>query len=296
MKDSLAKLAFENQFREFISKYSNIGGLSAFYNDLKRGSIPSILHRDFIQLTKTIKSTIVNMPMKYIGRSISDEYYSIFEFESIPKRKKADTIDVEYLISNYGSFSIPIEYYEVFKILGSFINGQDALLFKWAEFSVNASGKKLSVEKIIGEILKNPITERDIKESKKIFESILNKQGRVYCVWTGDPILKYQVDHLIPFSIWKNNDLWNLLPSKPVINYQKRDKIPSCQLIKNRKDLIIHYWELLNNYQFERFQKEIQISLLGNISNINWQEKAFEHLQNSCEYLINNRGYIEWKI
>lgn len=290
------RLAFEIQFKKLISEYSKIGGLSAFYNDLKRGQIPSILNEDFLQLTKVIKDTIIRMPMKYIGRSISDEYYSIFEFESISKRKKSEKVDIEYLITNYGIFSIPFEYYEVFKILGSFINGQDAILFKWAEFSVNASGKNLSVEKVIGEVLKSPITDRDIKESKRIFESILKKQGKVYCVWTGVPISKYQVDHLIPFSIWKNNDLWNLLPSRPIINNQKRDKIPSNHLIEKRKDLIIHYWELLNKNQPERFQKEIQISLLGNNSDRNWQEKAYIHLQNSCKYLINNRGYTEWNI
>lgn len=291
-----SKLAFEMQFKKFITEYRDIGGLSAFYNDLRNKGLPPKFIPAFFDLAKKMKNTITLMPMKHIGRSISDEYYSIFQFEPKSKGKKPDTIDIEYLTTNFGIFSIPIEYYDAFRILGSFINGQDSILFKWAEFSVNASGKNLSFEKVIGEVLKNPITERDIKESKRIFESILKKQGKVYCVWTGDPILKYQVDHLIPFSIWKNNDLWNLLPSKAVINNQKRDKIPSTHLIEKRKDLIIHYWELLNKNQFERFQKEIQISLLGNNSNTNWQEKAFAHLQNSCRYLINNRGYIEWNI
>jgi hypothetical protein len=42
--------------------------------------------------------------------------------------------------------------------------------------------------------------------------------------------------------------------------------------------------------------KEIQISLLGNVQNKNWQNDAFDRLKNSCSYLINNRGYEEWKI
>lgn len=291
-----SNLAFEVQFRNFISEYNSIGGLSAFYNDLKKGTIPLLLQPKFIQLAKTIKNTIVKMPMKYIGRSISDQYYSIFQVESRCKRGETQKIDNEYLISSFGKFSIPYEYYQAFKILGSFITGQDAILFKWAEFSVNASGKNLSFEKVIGEVLKNPVTERDIKETKQFLKSILKNEGTVYCVWTGDPISKYQVDHVIPFSIWKNNDLWNLLPSKPTINNQKRDKIPSIHLINKRKDLIINYWELLNKNQSERFQKEIRVSLLGNKSKTYWQEEALEHLQNSCKYLINDRGYLEWNI
>jgi hypothetical protein len=236
------------------------------------------------------------MPMKYIGRSISNDYYSIFQYESEMKNKTSKGMDSEYLINNFGLFSIQLDYYEAFQILGSFISGQDSILFKWAEFSVNASRKNLSIEKVFTEVLKSPITERDVSESKLIFKSILKEEGKVYCVWTGKSITSYDVDHLIPFSIWKNNDLWNLLPSEAKTNNQKRDKIPCIELIEKRKDLIFHYWDLLNNSQQQRFQKEIKISLLGNNTLLNWKETAIEHLKRSCDYLISNRGYSEWKI
>lgn len=291
-----ANLAFEVQFRRIVSEYNNIGGFSAFYNDIKNKGIPLYLHSDFIALAKKIKDTITRMPMKYIGRSISNDYYSIFKFESSKKSKMSTGIDTEFLINNLGTFSIPIDYYEAFQVLGSFINGQDSILFKWAEFSVSASAKNLSIEKVVSEVLKSPITERDVAESKQIFKSILKKEGKVYCVWTGKPITSYDVDHMIPFSVWKNNDLWNLLPSDARTNNQKRDKIPSIELIERRKDLIFHYWDLLNENQPQRFQKEIQVSLLGNNTSCAWKEPAFEHLRGSCNYLITNRGYAEWKI
>ena len=289
-------LAFLVQFKKIILEYSSIGGFSAFYNDLKNKGIPKNMHSDFVSLSKKIKDTITRMPMKYIGSSISNNYYSIFQYESGIKSKTSNSIDTEFLINNLGTFSIPIDYYEAFQFLGSFIGGQDSILFKWAEFSVNASGKNLSIEKVVSEVLKSPITERDVAESKQIFKSILKNEGKVFCVWTGKPITSYDVDHMIPFSVWKNNDLWNLLPSEAKTNNNKRDKIPSIELIESRKDSILYYWELLNQNQPQRFQKEIQISLLGNNPFSNWKETAFEHLQSSCNYLISNRGYSEWKI
>jgi hypothetical protein len=135
-----------------------------------------------------------------------------------------------------------------------------------------------------------------VSSSKQIFESILRKHGNVYCVWTGNPLLQYEVDHLIPFSIWKNNDLWNLFPSSKRTNNQKRDKIPSVEMINKRRDSIFYYWDLLNLDQPVRFLKEIQISLLGKNEPKNWKETAFNHLTNSCNYLINQRGYSEWNI
>jgi hypothetical protein len=289
-------LAFGMQFKRLISDYHSNNGFSAFYNDLKNKGIPPFLHSDFMALSKKLYETITKMPMKYIGRSFSDEFYSIFTYEPAIRIVHKGTVDIEFLIRNFGTFSIPIEYYDSFKILGSFINGQDSILFKWAEFSVNASGKTLSVEKVISEVLKSPITERDIEESKKIYRSLLKKEGKVYCVWTGDLITRYDVDHLIPFSVWKNNDLWNLLPSQPSINNKKKDKIPSVDLIEKQKGLILHYWNLIDGNQPSRFQKEIRISLLGNESSDDWQSTAIKQLQNSCGYLISNRGYEEWRI
>lgn len=288
-------LAFSNQLSKLISDYEVRGGFSAFYNDLKNKGIPEDLQSDFFELSKKLRDTITKMPMKYIGRSISDDFYSIFNYENQTIRKSS-SIDIETLIKNFGTFSIPFEYYEAFKILGSFINGQDSILFKWAEFSVNASGNNLSVQKVLNEVLKSPITLRDIKESKKLYKNILQKNGNVYCVWTGRKISNYDIDHMIPFSVWKNNDLWNLLPSDSKINNQKKDKIPKPEIIERQKNLIIDYWGIIYEHQSKRFQKEIQVALLGNHSFDSWKNSGITQLQNSCNYLIENRGFEGWKI
>lgn len=289
-------LAFEKQFMRIINDYERVGGFSAFYNDLKNNGIPKNFIIEFLELARKMRDTIIRMPMKYIGRSISNNYYSIFQYESKSKRKVSSSIDTEFLINNFGSFSIPVDYHEAFKILGSFIGGTDSIFFKWAEFSVNASGKNLSVEKVVNEILKSPITQREVEESKKMYRNIIKNEGNVYCVWTGKTISKYDVDHLIPFSIWKNNDLWNLLPAQSQINNEKRNKIPSIKVIERQKELIIHYWELIDRYKHDRFQKEIKVSLLGNNQDLNWQSVAINQLKNSCNFLITTRGYEEWII
>ena len=290
-------LAFGSQLNRIISKYRNIGGFSAFYNDLKNKGIPESIKQDFVALARKLQETITKMPMRYIGRSISNDFYSIFNYQTQrPRKHHSASVDIEYLIRNFGTFSIPVEYYEAFKVLGSFIGGQDSILFKWAEFSVNASGKRLSIENVVNEVLRSPISDRDVADSKNIYKSILKKEGKVYCVWTGKSISRYDVDHMIPFSVWKNNDLWNLLPSQSTTNNQKRDKIPSPLLIEKRKDMILYYWDLIHQNQPQRFQKEMQVALLGNNPFTAWQETAIRQLQSSCDYLISNRGYDEWNI
>lgn len=287
-------LAFGNLFKEFIVNYRPIGGFSVFYNDLKNKGIPAHLKRDFTTLASRIRKTITTMPMKYIGRSISNQYYSIFQYENSRSRRNISEVNFEYLLHHMGTFSIPKEYYDAFQLLGSFIGGQDSILFKWAEFSVRISPDNLSISRVLNDVLKSPVTQREVERSKIIFRNILQEKGEVFCVWTGNRIRTYDLDHVIPFSVWKNNDLWNLLPSKSATNNKKRDKIPSVELIEKRKDLILHYWEILNTNEHERFRKEISVALLGNKPFETWKTNAFEHLKHTCNYLISQRGFEEW--
>lgn len=288
-------LAFKSQFEPIIAHYSEKGKISVFFNDLRIKGIAEEINSDFYKLVQKIKTTITNMPMKYIGRSISEDYYSIFKYSSGPIFKNVKNQNSQWLLNSCGNFTIPLEYYEAFKILGSFISGTDNVLFKWAEFSVNASGNTLSTGKVVNEILKFPITERDVECSKKLYKDIIKTNGVVNCVWTGRLIDVYDIDHMLPFSIYKNNDLWNLLPSSPPTNKSKLDKIPSVNLITKQKDLIIHYWEIIHQYQNERFMNELQISLLGNHAKNNWQESAFSQLLQTSKYLIETRGYPTWQ-
>jgi 5-methylcytosine-specific restriction endonuclease McrA len=291
-----SSLAFNGQFRKLILAYSRSNGFSEFYNDLRNKGIPPSLCPDFKALARQLYKTITGMPMKHIGYSLNNGFYSIFSYEKPHASFNPHRIDIDFLIFNFGSFSIPIEYYNAFKLLGSFINGQDSILFKWAEFSVNASRKNLTIENVISNVLKNPVTERDALESKQIYRNALTNDGKLTCVWTGRPLSDYHVDHVIPFSVWRNNDLWNLLPTHPAINNRKKDKIPSVELVEKRKEMIFYYWHLNDDFCHERFHREMKFSLLGNNDAGDWKAAALEKLQKNCQYLISERGYEEWKI
>lgn len=289
-----SNLAFNDKLKQITLYYQNRGGLSVFYNDLKSDGIPSEISILFLELVKKIAVTIYKMPMRYIGNSIGKQDYSIYNYEPKQNKKITQNIDAEFLIQQFGTFSIPIEYYSAFQVLGSFISGQDAILFKWAEFSVRASGKMLAMHTVIDQVMQSPVTSRDFIVSKRLYKDILEKDGKVYCVWSGKLVNSYDIDHLIPFSVWKNNDLWNLLPVTSAINNKKRDKVPSAALIENQRQLITHYWNILHDARRKRFQKEMKVSLLGYDANLDWQTHGINQLKNNCSYLIDVRGFEGW--
>jgi hypothetical protein len=290
-----AKLAFISQFQTILDFYRDKGGISVFYNDLRSNGIPLDAQASFIALTQKLKDTITRMPMKYLGRSLTEEYYSIYRLEQGGRAMRGQRIDQGIVIESCGTFSIPLDYFEAFRIIGSFVGGQDSILFKWAAFSVNA-GSGLPLETVLHSVLQSPITEREVAESKRLYRSLLSETGLVNCVWTGNAVATYDVDHLIPFAIWKNNDLWNLLPSSSKVNGQKRDKIPSPEMIDKSRERITYYWERIYAVSPDRFQKEIKTSLLGDKPIGNWKNDAITQLQLSCSYLIETRGFEAWTI
>lgn len=285
------QLQFETQLNVLIEFYAKKGGMSAFYRDIRSNGIADI-QDIFTPLVKTMRKTIATMPMKYIGKSIYNEEYAIFKPNN-DTHKTIKIYDTHSLINYAGTFSIPLDYYEAFKLLGSFISGQNTLLFKWAEFSYEASGRSIQKETVFEQMTEYAVVDRNITATKRIYSELLERQKKVFCVWTGKEISTFDIDHMLPFSVWKNNDLWNLLPADVKMNSQKSDKIPTPELIHRRQDIIFEYWDLLKSHYEFRFQKEIEFALIGNEQN-NWKEAAIMQIQNNCEYLIESRGHTPW--
>jgi hypothetical protein len=65
---------------------------------------------------------------------------------------------------------------------------------------------------------------------------LLMMEGRVFeCPWTGRPLRKeadYDLDHLLPVSVYPINELWNLAPADRAFNqHVKRDRLASHEVL-----------------------------------------------------------------
>ncbi len=305
-KSYLSKtLAFKYDLEKLVNYYKNKGGISVFYSDYKNGNLPEEIKYEFLKLVKKLKSTITEMPMRYLGKSYYQKEYSIFSFNKDSRNiRKSDIgnlkIDREFLIKNFGTFSFPKELYIAFIYFGSFLNGTESIIYKWAEFSAKLDeSRTLNVEKVLESLLISPENEREVELSKRIYKELIKKNGKIECVWSKNAVTDktLNVDHVLPFSIWQNNDLWNLLPAHKEVNQKKKDKIPSPELIKVRSDLITYYWKIVYSVCKDRFEKEIYTSLIGldkNLKGKNLFDTGIKYLSDKALYLIDVRGYEPW--
>jgi hypothetical protein len=291
-------LAFRALFKEITGFYADKNGLSAFHNDFMKGRIDNQIVDKVFQLCKVIQKTITTMPMKYIGYSIFKDHYKIFKPIKTNKQiSKPKALDLQFLLENFGEFTIPFDYYLAFEYLGSFITGSNAILLAWAEFTHDKSKGTIPINTALEEILKSPVIKREVTISNSAFRNLRAEQGGLECVWSGKTITTdLNIEHMIPFAIWKNNDLWNLLPATATANSKKNDKIPSEKLLNTRKECIIGYWQYIYKQNIKVFERELRISLLNQkiIQLSNWENIAFDTFKEKCKYLIDIRGFEEW--
>jgi len=265
-----------------------------FTKALQNPTMSGELSKEFLKLSKKIADKIVTMPMKYTGKS----EYEFF----IPQRYKFGSIKLvndevynsSFVVNDFGYFSISEQHYNIFRYLGQTLYGTSTIMAKWKQKtnSLNANQETVKdiIEKLSGDTL-------EIRETTSIRKMLSQEKE---CIWSGKELKdkNYDVDHVLPFSVWFNNDLWNMLPTDRILNQQKKKaKIPTRRLIEKRADIIMNYW---NDYQKAMpllFKSQIEVALIGKeIAEDKALDIAIESLCTKSDYLIHDRGHEAFNI
>ena len=137
-------------------------------------------------------------------------------------------------------------------VIGHWIG--ESLNVRWAELTHENSNYTVPVKDVIDRLLVRPAEGRDVGFARKIY----SKEADLRCLWSGASLGKgFVVDHAIPFSVWRSNDLWNVFRAATKVNSSKSDKLVSKRILLSSRDRIIHYWETLK-------QSRLRIALSWN--------------------------------
>lgn len=258
-------LKFRNSLSELVTHYAPLGGLDSFAIDYRASKLSNEGLSLLKKVITDIRGAIVSGPVKHAEKG------EMFRYD---KRAKCIYCDSEL--------------WKEFCLTGYWI--RDALILRWAELTSKISSGQ-NIGDVLGLLLTQPVIEREVTVARKCY---LN-QPTLHCVWSGQSISSKQlaIDHVLPFSLWGNNDLWNLLPAESKVNGNKSDKIPTGALLEQQRDLIVHNWKLLDSFEPKMFLFELN-RVLGTDSSKNWELPLFDYLKRSCEYSIHIRGAESW--
>ncbi|MEQ3653244.1 MAG: HNH endonuclease domain-containing protein, partial [Glaciecola sp.] len=125
--------------------------------------------------------------------------------------------------------------------------------------------------------------------------SILQKQQDIVCTWGKTKLNKrYDIDHTFPFARWPNNDLWNLVPTKPAVNRNKSDKLITEQRLLNSKEEVIHFWQQAWQEEQRLFFTQANMAL-PDLSTENTDfDSVFEAMLSQRDRIKETQQLVDW--
>lgn len=265
-------VAIRAPLESLINHFRSSGGLTGFYTDWKSGSLTEDAARLWRAARGKFQNTIWNMPVRHAGGGDFD----VFQYDRLDK-----------------SICMDAGLWRELCLTGSWI--QDATVLRWAALTEQLTKGAVKASRVIDCLLSVPDPARNVSDARRFFRSLPER----VCVWSEKSLgaERFDVDHAMPFSLWRNNDLWNLFPAAPAVNAEKSDRLPTYNLLNSRRDTIIPYWQGLHSALGERFAREAQ-TLLGrdHFAPGNWETRLFARFVEAFEVTANQRGAGRWEI
>lgn len=172
---------------------------------------------------------------------------------------------------------------------------RDSLLLRWAELCERFS-QRINPAIHRGVVLPYLIQPEDPEREQGLARRLYAEASPLTCVWSDRSInmATMDIDHVLPFSLWHNNDLWNLLPAASAVNRAKSDKVPTPEFLRRRQDAIVSNWRFAQQIETTVFQHELQRTL-GRFRPENWELDLFQHLSERAAQAIYQRGEEPWE-
>ncbi|RUO34269.1 methyltransferase domain-containing protein [Aliidiomarina sanyensis] len=242
---------------------------SMFMLAWKKQTLPEPINKTLRSTLTKIRTAIINGPVNFAAEG------KMFHHE-----KATDRVVVE------------AELWLEFCLTGYWV--RDSLILRWAELCSRFGDKlpNVTLGLVMDRLLEKPEVAREQSFARKIYLEI----GTPQCVWSEKSLRSnsMDIDHALPYSLWYNNDLWNLLPTHKKVNNQKRDRVPNNQVLLNAKDRIIEIWRCAHQIEPAVFEHEVTRSL-GEFVKSDWERPLFDHLKRKAEVAIFQRGAAEWR-
>jgi SAM-dependent methyltransferase len=222
-------IAFRSALSELTEHFSRQGGLNGFAR-VKADRLLSLEEqRLYGRVLRIVSNTIVKGPVKYAGgaRGVQE-----FEFDAAARRVRVD-----------GGV------WEELTLMGHWI--RDAVVLRWADMTWRLSAGVLPRGKILDRLVLTSDPTRFDESVRRFYEGL---RPGLECVWSGRKLVgDFDVDHAIPFALWQDSSLWNLFPAAKAVNNQKRDRLPSREIVRRRSERIVENWRSLSREFPSRF-------------------------------------------
>lgn len=278
---------FAIQLNRLIVKFC--GSWEAFRGAMNAETLDAETLDLYVKAVKSIANCMSDGPVRLSGSSLSfaKDAQVVRDIE-VPKkgtapkeaRNRLFSVDGkqttskttrEALLRHFGKLRLPAQLWAEIRSTAPWLN--DSLIMRWSALSSRMSDKALEKTTYPASIadpglmvarLMAEDPRRDVVVASELIKK-LRTTGDIHCIWTGKTLTQAQtaIDHMLPFSKLRSNDLWNLAPVHDQVNNRKRDMIPTAKLLVARKPALQEWWREAEVYSPTLFAAQVRHALPG---------------------------------
>ena len=271
--DSTKPVAFRRALEALADDYG-ADGLPALLRDL--GERPGAFDEPLAVVAQTIRKG----PVRYAGTAAAP----VFRWEPSATGERPGT----------GAFGWVVVPEEVWIDLARFEGWvEDAVMLRWAALTAEMNPGLPLADALMLVLARDA----DARVGHDVRAGLARSRLPLACVWTGRAVDERSlvVHHLLPWSAWGRNDLWNLLPADRRTVARKSDALPSRRLLLERRDAIVGWWRAYAALWPDRFAEQVARGLGAESGRDDWTGTAFAGLVETVERLAAGRGMRRWE-
>ncbi|MBI3979404.1 MAG: hypothetical protein HY331_14570 [Chloroflexi bacterium] len=241
----------------------------------KRSTYPESLLRAFHDAVENICHTI-RYPIQYAGPGM----WSVF---NRPIRDAPSRVDLACIPGTKPEdfcLIVNADLWETFRVMSVWI--ESLCIHEWCLFTEQVSQPddthydRGDVYRLLTD---RPDNRRPLTWERNNIELLISEGTVFICPWTLIQIgrgVQYDIDHLVPVSVYPTNELWNLAPSDPRFNsHVKRDRLPSSERLLTAEPVIAQVYE--NYGRSTALSRAIKEDVSVRFADVDLDSGRFEH-------------------
>lgn len=255
-----------------FTQQGDFAGLTSWHLAQSAGTLSSELQSASRQTLRLIAQTIKDGPVTFSGGAL--ESGPVFRYDAHTR-----------------CVVMSADLWRELCLMGHWVS--DAVIVRWAALTQKFGQRQgISAADVLPLLLAKPEPQRATLLARKAYI----EAGVRQCTWTAKPLKsEFAVDHIIPFALWGNNDLWNLMPADKTANSQKSDKLPTSDLLLDAADRLATHWWILRNAMPMAFADQAE-HIIGRPlrTSSGWEKELHAALRESVETTAIQRGCVRW--
>jgi HNH endonuclease len=237
-----------HEWEQIINGTSSQGDGFFLINELrvqrKYQTYPQSLHQTYKRAIASI-SQAIEMPVKYAGIghwtvfAKPTQFNSCHQVVSIPGTQASDKCLI-----------IKADLWQTFQEMSLWIEA--LCIHEWCLFTElvqQENNQRVNRGFIYMLLTDRPDNRRPLTWERNQVDLLLLEGEEFVCPWTQKLItshIRYDLDHILPVSLYPINELWNLVPADPNFNsHVKRDRLPSQERLQEAQpyfELAYHHY------------------------------------------------------